>query len=164
MARSLPSPYVMENVDEAFAAFKLMPHCKVEGYKMPTKAQFRKTHAVKHPIAVAKLGKSKTTNTADPLAAYKAAGITDPAVLAIISAFQGLKTEHLKTEQAEDQEYPTPLTTEEIREQYPNAARNAVLWRLNVEGFLVLDPSGGNAPIEQGESTAHLTAKFGPIT
>lgn len=60
-------------------------------------------------------------------------------------------------------------STEVYRQRTPkedipaDAARNAVLWALNTEGFLMLVPEGGCDTITQLDGTTLLSEEFGPL-
>jgi hypothetical protein len=146
---TLVSPFTLDSVDAAYAAYCAMPHMKRASAKKPTKAQFKKLYAAKRasidaePIRVAK-GETKG-DLAQQIA---------EAVAAALAAANG---------EPEPMEAPKPKIRK--RNAPPkDAARNAVLWRLNVEGLLneALDASPGTY-ITQAAGTATLTAAFGPL-
>lgn len=138
------SPFLIDNIDEAYAAYCAMPHTKRQGYKKPTKATFKKLYAER-----------RLELNADAVREAKGETLADLAqqIAELSAAVASLSGED--TTQAEfDTPRPRPI----------DAARNGVLWRLNVEGLLTeaLDASEGDY-IQQAAGVATLEAHFGPL-
>lgn len=189
MPGKLKSPYLHDDADVAYAAYCKMPHLKREGATKLTKRQFKRTFAEKHAAAIAKqdvqseqLVIDPTTNEPDwsqfdpaVLEKLRSMGIgvpesepvvedepdVDTIVAAVLAVLGKAPTATIPATPART--YRQRLTKEQIAEQYPNAARNKMLWVLNTEGFLAIVPEGGQEPIAQEDGTEILSETFGPL-
>lgn len=167
MPRIQMSPFVHDQLDVAYVAYCNAPHAQRAGFKKPSKAAFKKLYNERHDQAVAdynaKHGIGQTTTTRTKKAkANNADGIGALGLSPdVIEALRELLTPGNTPEPNEDEGDYAERTP---RDQVPaDAARNAVLWALNTEGFLTLDPEGGNDPITQDEGTELLSEVFGPL-
>lgn len=137
------SPFLIDNIDEAYAAYCAMPHTRRKGFKKPTKAKFKKLYAER-----------RLELNADTVREAKGETLADLAqqIAELSAAVASLSSEDTTTEF--DTPRPRPI----------DAARNGVLWRLNVEGLLTeaLDVSEGDY-IQQAAGVATLEAHFGPL-
>lgn len=147
---SRTSPWLIEDMDDAFATYCAMPFFKRDNApKKPTRKAFEKLYATKRE---AKLAES----TPEAAPAMDLQAIIAAAVAKAVADATGTTPD---TDSGDDD-----LTMDERKE---DSARNAVLWRLNVEGLLGIAydraAEAGLDYITQELGTTLLTETFGPL-
>lgn len=140
---TLISPFAIDNIDEAYTAYCAMPFLKRKDRKKPTKAQFKKLYTQRRiERNGAAVAEAKGDAPADLMQAF-----------AEWLAAQG-KGEAIHTE-----------ARKPIKTAPKDAARNGVLWRLNVEGLLSEALAASDESyITQKAGQDTLTAAFGPLS
>jgi hypothetical protein len=138
----------MADVTQAYTAYCAMPHMKREGAKKPTKAAFKKLWTARRIEA----------NGSD-VAAAKGDAPADLAQIIATAVAAALAAQESGGDTAAPASKRKPMTAAP-----KDAARNGVLWRLNVEGLLdaALAASGGKYITQEG-GTSTLTEAFGPL-
>lgn len=154
MAR-LTSPFLIADVQQSYTAYCNAPHAQRGDFVKPTKAQYKKIHAIKHPKAVAKYGAATESTPVDT-------AVFSPDVAAIVAAvLTAVGKTPTEAPQAATEAYKARTAPED---RPADAARNQVLWALNTEGLLGEALEASDKPyITQDAGTSVLTATFGPF-
>lgn len=118
----LTTPFAQPTIELAYTAYCAMPHMKREGARKPRKTTWINQNRERWEEYQQTIREAKGETDIDLLQAL-AETLADAGVDA------SLLTRHIKTT-------TTTTKTRERREAPEDAARNAKLWRLNVEGLL----------------------------
>ena len=158
--KTLTSPFAIADKREAYAAYCAMPVFKRADRTPMTKREFNKIHKTRHAEIVAASDNVVAAKDEQP------AGLAHLIAQALADASPELAARLLGNE-ALDGDGPDENDSTDRAQRETDAARNAVLWRLNVEGLLHVAYERAEALdldyITQEIGTAVLTENFGPL-
>lgn len=159
------SPYAEDTLEDAYAAWcglvVGMQKARNPKWRKPSFKTWLKDHKARYEEYQAEIEADERAETI-----REAKGETTPDVLQLLAEALGLTgdAQDEDDEPEAEPEKPKRKTQTKPRKRPEDAARNSVLWRLNVEGLIeeALDASDGDY-ITQATGSAILTKHFGEL-